>query len=77
MPGRPMLDEQFGQHIDDVVRSEPPERHHRQAFPAELVDNVEHPELAPVARLILDEIVGPHMWTMLRAQPDARPVAKP
>lgn len=61
MLGRPMLDEQIGQHVNHVVRPEAPQRHHRQAFPAELVDNVEHSELATVVRLILDEVVGPHM----------------
>jgi len=71
MLGRPMLDEQLGQHVDDVVGSEPPQRHHCQALPAELVNDVEHPELASVVRLILDEVVGPHMPAMLRAQPDA------
>src|ERR1044072_5943171 len=69
--GWSMFDEQIGQHIDDVVRPEPTKRHHRQALPAELVDDVEHPALAAVLRLILDEVVGPHMAAMLRAQPDA------
>lgn len=77
MLGRPMLDEQIGQHVDDVVGSEPPQRYHRQAFPAELVDDVEHPELAAVVRLILDEVVGPHVPAMLRAQPHARSIAQP
>ena len=70
-----MIDEQIGQHVDHVVGSEPPQRHHCQALPAELVDDVEHPELAPVVRLILDEVIGQHMPAMSRAQPDARSVA--
>ena len=65
-----MLDEQIGQHIDDVVGPEPPQRHHRQALPTELVDDVEHSELASVARLILDKVIGPDMPAMLWAQPD-------
>src|SRR5690606_9956052 len=77
MLGWPMLDEQIGEDVDDVVRPEPPQRHHRQAFPAVLVDDVEHPELSAVVRLILDKVVGPHMPAVQRAQPDARPVAKP
>ena len=72
-----MLDEQIGQHIDHIVRPEPPERHHRQALAAELVDNVEHPVFAAVVRLILDEVIGPHVPAMLRTQPDARSVAQP
>src|SRR3546814_12503931 len=77
MLGWPMLGEQIGEDVDDVVRPEPPQRHHRQAFPAVLVDDVEHPELPAVVRLILDKVVGPHMPAVQRAQPDARPVAKP
>jgi len=77
MLGRPVLYEQIGQHVDHVVRPEPAQRHHRQAFSAELVDDVEHPELAIVVRLVLDKVVGPHLCAMLRTQPDARPVAQP
>lgn len=72
-----MFDEQIGQYVDHVVRPEPAQRHHRQAFPAELVDDVEHPIFATVMRPILDEVIRPHMSAMLRAQPDARSVAEP
>src|SRR3546814_8939151 len=72
MLGWPMLGEQIGEDVDDVVRPEPPQRHHRQAFPAVLVDDVEHPELPAVVRLILDKVVGPHMPAVQRAQTDAR-----
>ena len=71
MLGRPMLDEQIGQHVDDVVRPEPPQRHHRQTFAAELVADVQHPEPESVARLILNKVVRPYMPAMLRAQSDA------
>ena len=74
---RPMLDEQVGQHVDHVVGPEPSQRHHRQTFAAELVDDIEHPELASVARLILDEVVRPHMPAMLWPQPYTRPIAQP
>src|SRR3546814_15052620 len=76
MLGWPMLGEQIGEDVDDVVRPEPPQRHHRQAFPAVLVDDVKHPELPAVVRLIPDKVVGPHLPAVQRAQPDARPVAK-
>ncbi|MBB2185524.1 hypothetical protein HLH32_03845 [Gluconacetobacter liquefaciens] len=72
-----MLDEQIGQHVDYFVRSEPPQRHHCQTFPAELVDDVEHPISAAVVRPIFDEVIGPHVPTMLWAQPDARSIAQP
>ncbi len=70
MLGRPMRDEQIGQHVDHVVRSEPPHRHHRQTFAAELVDDIEHSEFASVVRLIFDEVIRPHMPAMLGTQPD-------
>ena len=69
-----MLDEQIGQHI---VRPEPPQRYHCQTFPVELVDDVENPVFPLVVRLIFDEVIGPHVPTMLWAQPDARSVAQP
>lgn len=70
MLGRAMLDEQVGQDVYDIVRPETWKPCHDQAFPAELVDNVEHPEFATVMHLILNKLIGPHMPAMLRAQPD-------
>lgn len=48
-----------------------------RSLAAELVDDVEHSEFTAVVGLILDEIVGPDMPAILRAQPDTRPVAQP
>jgi len=73
----PMFNEQISQHVDDVVRPKAPQWHHGQALSAELVDDVEHPEFAPVVGPILDEIIGPDMPAMLWAKADARPVAHP
>ncbi len=65
--GRTMFDEQIGEHVDDIVRTEPPQRHHCQALAALFVDDVEHSELPPVVRLILDEVMGPYILAMERA----------
>jgi hypothetical protein len=43
----------------------------------ELVEHVEHPILASVMGAVLDEVVGPDMITLLRAQPNARSVGQP
>ena len=43
----------------------------------ELVDHVEHSILSAVMRAILDEVVGPDVIAVLRAQPDARTIVKP
>src|SRR6476620_5625045 len=56
-------------HVDAVQLARDPDR---QSFVGELVDDVEHPEPPPVAGALLDEVIGPHMITMHRPQPDAR-----
>src|SRR5437016_9209136 len=43
----------------------------------ELVEHVEHPILASVMGTVLDEVVGPDMIALLRAQPNARSVGQP
>jgi hypothetical protein len=43
----------------------------------ELVEHVEHPILASVMGAVLDEVVGPDMIALLRAQPNARSVGQP
>jgi len=37
----------------------------------ELVEHVEHPVLATIVGVILDEVIGPDMIALLRPQPDA------
>jgi hypothetical protein len=44
---------------------------------AELVEHVEHPILASIVGAVLDEVVGPDMIALLRAQPNARSVGQP
>ena len=43
----------------------------------ELVDDVEHAELAPIMGTLLDEIVGPDVIGALCSEPDARSVIHP
>jgi hypothetical protein len=49
----------------------------RQVLVRELVEHIEHAELPAIMRAILDEVVGPHVIAMLRAQADARAVRQP
>jgi hypothetical protein len=42
-----------------------------------LAENIEDAVLPPTMGSVLDEVVGPHVMTMLRSQPDARHVRQP
>ena len=64
-------DEQIGQDVDDIGRIELAIDADRQAFPGELIDDVEHAELPAIVRPVLDEVIGPDMVGMLRPKPDA------
>jgi len=74
---RATLGEQLCQAIQDIVGSETPGDLDRQALPGELVDDGEHAELAPVARLVLDEVVGPDVPGPAGPQPQARSIIEP
>src|SRR5262249_55743319 len=63
--------------VDHIDRFEFAGDTDRQAFMGELVEHVEHPILASVMGAVLDEVVGPDMITLLRAQPNARSVGQP
>jgi len=71
VPGHAAQDEQVREHVDDVGRLELAAHPDREAFPGELVDHVQHAELASVVRARLDEVVGPDMVRPLRPQPHA------
>ena len=70
-------DEEVGQDVDDVGGFELPVDPDRQAFPRELVDDIQHAVLPSVMGAILDEVVGPDMVGPLGPQTDAGPVAQP
>ena len=74
MTGDATQDEEVGQNVDHIDRLELAGDTDRQAFVGELVEHVEHPILASVMGAVLDEVVGPHMIALLRAQPNARSV---
>ena len=63
--------------VDHVCRPQPSTDSDRQALARELVDHIEPAELSPLMGAVLDEVVGPHVVRMLRAQPDARAVRQP
>ena len=48
-----------------------------QAFPRELVDDVQHAIFPPIVSAIFDEVVRPNMVWILWPQPDARSVIEP
>src|SRR6266404_1651655 len=57
-----------GQNVDHIDRLELAGDTDRRAFMGELVEHVEHPILASVMGAVLDEVVGPDMIALLRAQ---------
>ena len=69
--------EQFAENIDHVDRLQLTPDPDRQALVRELVDDVEHPVFPPIMRPVLDEVVGPHVIAVLRAQTETRPVGEP
>ena len=71
MAGDAAQDEQVRERVDDVHRVQLPVHPHRQAFPGELVDDVEQAELASVVSALLDEVMGPDMVRVFRQQTDA------
>ena len=75
--GNAPQDEEVGQNVDHIDRLELAGDTDRQAFMGELVEHVEHPILASVMGAVLDEVVGPDMIALLRAQPNARSVGQP
>jgi hypothetical protein len=68
-------DEEVRQDVDHVGRLQLPADADREALSGERVDDVEPAELPAVVGAVLDEVVGPDMIALLRAQPNARSVA--
>ena len=77
MPRRSAQDEQVGEYINDVDRLEPATDPDGQAFPGELVDDVEHAELPAIVGSVLDKVIGPDVIGVLGPQPDAGSVIEP
>src|SRR3712207_5161911 len=70
-------DEQVREHVDDINGFQLPVHPDGQAFARELVNDVEHAELASVMGAILDEVVTPDVMGIFRTQPDAGSVIEP
>src|SRR5215210_7096884 len=70
-------DEQIREHVDHVNGLELARDLDRQALVRELVDDVEHSDLATVMRARLDEVIRPHVIAVLRAKADAGAVVVP
>lgn len=66
-----MFHEQIGEHREHVIALELTLDMDRQALPAMLVDDREHPERLAVMGAIRDEVVAPDMATVLRSKAHA------
>ena len=75
--GNAAQDEQVRQRVDDVDGFEPAGDTDGQALVGELVDDVEHADLAPIMGAVLDEVVGPDVIAVLGPEPDAGAVVQP
>jgi len=70
-------DEQIGQDVYDVGRSELPVDPDRQTLPAELVDEIEHAELPSIVGSAFNEVVRPNVVRTLWPETDAGPIIQP
>jgi hypothetical protein len=69
--------EQVREHVDDVDGLELAADPDGQALRRELVDDVEHAELASIMGSVLDKVVRPDRIAVLGPQADARAVGQP
>ena len=72
-----MRHEQVGEHVDHVGGLQFAGDPDGQARAGELVDDVEHADLAAIVRAVFNEVVGPHVIAMLGPEPDAGAVVEP
>ncbi len=70
-------DEQVREHVDHIDGFQLPVHPNGQALARELVDDVEHAELAPVMGAILNKVIRPDMIRILGPQADAGSVVEP
>ncbi len=69
--GRAVPLEQFGEDSQDVIALELALDMDRQALAAVLVDHGKHAERLAIMGAVHDEVIAPHMATVLRTQPYA------
>ncbi len=67
---RPAQDEQIRQGVDDVRRVQPALHQDCQAFPAELVEDVQCAERLAIIRAAMDEVVAPDMVPIFWSETD-------
>ncbi|KQP95422.1 hypothetical protein ASF55_16395 [Methylobacterium sp. Leaf119] len=77
VPRHATQDEQVGEHVDHVSSLQLARHADSQALSRELVDHVQHPELAALVRAGFDELVGADVITPFRFEPDAGPIPVP
>ena len=71
------LHEQGGQEIDYVVRCQSAFNSDRQAFPGELIDDIQHPYRFAIAGPVGDKIIRPDMIPVQRTKPYAGTIVEP
>ncbi len=62
--------EQVCQHIDNICRVQSALQPDCQAFPAELVEDVQSPERLAIIGAAIDKVIAPDVITILRLEPD-------
>ena len=75
--GRPTRNEQFRQRSQNVFVLELAGDDQCETFPTGFVDDGEDAELPTIMGAALNEVIGPDMPRIFRAQPDARSVVEP
>ena len=63
--------------VDDIHRVEFALNPDRQAFPCELINQVQRSKRPPIIRAAMHEVIRPDMVRMLSPEPDARPIVEP
>ena len=69
--------EQVRKHVDDVIGIQSPRQPNGQRLAGEFIDDVQHPDLAPIVRAILNKVISPNMIWPFWLEPDARTVVQP
>ena len=72
-----VFDHRVGQDIDQIAAVDPAPHMDGQALPSVFVDQIEHAHSPSIMRERADEVIGPDMILMLRAQPYARAIIEP
>ena len=72
-----MRHEEVREHVDYVCGLQLASHTDGQALVSELVDHVQHPELAPVVRSLLHEVVRPDVVRVFWSEADAGAVSQP